>query len=83
MYKGGTKSNNNKTKVCRYLKVFISKFCTAGHLISIFIKRVLPPPRTVSALQGVSHFSRKCYFTVYTKSALDLMGELFKKSDIG
>ena len=80
---GETKSNNHKIKVWRYLKVLISKFCTARHLILIFIKRVLPPLRTVWTLQGVSHFSNKCYSTVYTKSALDFVGEFFQKNDIG
>ena len=40
----------SKTKVLRYLKVRISKFCLAGHLILIFIKRVLRPTRTNWAL---------------------------------
>ena len=67
----------SKTKVLRYLKVMISKFCHAGHLILIFVRRILPPPRTISAFQGVSHFSNICSSTVYAKSALDLVGQFF------
>ena len=32
-------------KVLRYLEVMISKF--SGHLILIFIRRILAPPRTI------------------------------------
>ena len=31
----------------------------------------------------VSHFSNRCYSTVYTKSALDLVREFFQKNDSG
>ena len=58
--------NLPKTKVLRYSTVMISEFCTAGHLILIFIRRILPPLRTIWAFQGVSYFSNKCSFTVYT-----------------
>ena len=71
--------NLSKTKVLRYLKVMISKFCPVGHLILILIKRILPPHGTIWALQGVSHFSNECSSTVYTKSALDLWGQFFLK----
>ena len=61
----------------------ISKFCPVEHLILIFKRRILPPPRTIWAVQVVSHFSNKCSFTVYTKSALDLVGQFFSKNDVG
>ena len=69
----------SKTKVLRYLQVMISKFCPTGHLILIFIRRILPPPRTIWAVQAVSHFSNKCSSTVYTNSALDLVGQFLIK----
>ena len=37
------KKKNSKTEILRYMKV-ISKFCPAGHLILIFIRRISPPP---------------------------------------
>ena len=46
-------------------------------------KRTFLTLRTVWVLQGVNHFSNKCYSTVYTKLALDLVGEVFQKNDIG
>ena len=61
----------------------ISKFCPAGQLILIFTKRILPLPRTNSALQRVSHFSNECSSTVYKKSALDLVGQFFVKIILG
>ena len=70
---GGTKSNNHKTKVLRNLKVMIFKFCTVRHSILIFIKRILRPPPPPE----LSELSNECYSTVYTKSPLDLVGELF------
>ena len=69
----------SKTKDLRYLKVMISKFCPAGHLNLIFIRRILPRPRTIWAFQRVSHFSKKCSSTVYMKSALGLLGQFFLK----
>ena len=50
-----------------------------GYLILIFIRRILPSPRTIWAFPVVSHFSNKCSSTVYTKPALDLVGQIFLK----
>ena len=61
----------------------ISKFRPAGHLILIFIKRILTPPRTISVLQGVSQFSKECSSAVYTKSALDLVRQFSLKMMLG
>ena len=41
----------SKTKVLRYLKVMIPKFCPVGHLILIFI-RILPPPGLFELSKG-------------------------------
>ena len=57
----------------------ISRFCLARHLILIFIRRILPPTRTIGTFQGVSHFWNICSSRVYTKSALDSVGLLFLK----
>ena len=65
----------SKTKDLRHLKIMISKYCAAEHLI--FIRRILPPTRTIWAFQGVSHFLNKCSSTVYTKSPLDFVGQFF------
>ena len=43
-----------KEKFLRYLKVMISKFCDAGHLILIFMRRISPSPRPIWTFQGVS-----------------------------
>ena len=64
-------------KVLKYLEVMISKF--SGHLILIFIRRILAPPRTIWACQGVSHFSNKCSSTVYTNFVLDWWDSFFLK----
>ena len=61
----------------------ISKFCPAGHLILIFVKRISPPPRRIWAFQGVNHFSNKYSSTVYAKSALDSVGQFFLKMMLG
>ena len=53
----------------------ISKFCPAGQLILIFIRRVSLAAIIISAFQGVSHFSNKYSSTVYTKSELDSVGQ--------
>ena len=37
------KKKKSKTEILKYMKV-ISKFCPAGHLILIFIRRIPPPP---------------------------------------
>ena len=73
----------SKTKILRYLKVMISKFCPAVHLILIFMKRILPHPRTIWALQVVSHFSNEYSSIVYLKSALDLVEQFFLKIMLG
>ena len=73
----------SKTKVLWYLKVMISKFRPVGHLIVIFIRGILPHPRTIWAVLEVSHFWNKCSSTVYTKSALDLVGQCFLKMMLG
>ena len=44
-----------------------SNFCPTGHSILTIMKRILPLPETIRALQGLSHFSNECYSTVYTK----------------
>ena len=49
------------------MKVMISNFCPAEHLILIFI-RILPPPRTIWAFQGVSNFSNKYSSTISIRS---------------
>ena len=54
--------------------------CPARHLILIFIRRILPPTRTIWAFQGVSHFSNICSSKVYTKSAVDLVDQFFLKT---
>ena len=59
----------------------ISKFCPPGHLILVFIRRILPPPELFELFQGVSHLSNKCSSTVYTKSAL--VGQFFLKMMLG
>ena len=69
------KKKKSKTKVLRYLKVMIPKFCTARHLFLIFIRRILPPPQ--------NYFSNKCSSIVYTKSGLDLLGQFFLKMMLG
>ena len=51
--------------------------------ILIFIRKILPPTRTIWAFQGVSHFWNKCSSTVYTKSALNLAGHFFLKMILG
>ena len=67
----------------------ISKFYPAGHLILIFIIKILPPPpyppppRTIWAFQGVTLFSNKCSCTIYTKSALDLVRQYSLKMMFG
>ena len=38
------KKDFSETKILRYLKIMISKFCYAGHLILVFIRIILPPP---------------------------------------
>ena len=52
-----------------------------GHLI--FYKKNISTPRTILALEVVSHFSNKCSSAVYTKSALDLVGQFFVKMMLG
>ena len=81
--------NLSKTKVLRCLKVMISKFCPAGHLILIFIRRRLPPSRTISKgysfkkFPRVTNFSNKCSCTINMKSVLDLVGQFFLKMMLG
>ena len=50
----------------------ISKFCPVGHLILIFIRRILPPLE-------LFELSKKCSSTVYTRSVLDLVRQFFLK----
>ena len=50
----------------------ISKFCPVGHLILIFIRRILPPLE-------LFELSNKCSSTVYTRSVLDLVRQFFLK----
>ena len=52
----------SKTKVLRYLKVMISKFCPVGHLILIFISRVLPPPQNYLSLPRGEQFLKQMLF---------------------
>ena len=41
-----------KTKVLKYLKVMISKFYPVGHIILIFIKRILLPLELFELCKG-------------------------------
>ena len=44
-----------------------------------FYKKNITTSWTIWAFQEVSHFSNKCSSTVYAKSALDLVGQIFLK----
>ena len=50
----------------------ISKFCPVGHLILIFIRRILPPLE-------LFELSNKCSSTVNTRSVLDFARQFFLK----
>ena len=71
------KENLSKTKVLRYLKVMISKFCQARHLI-LFFMRTFPAPELFELSIG-SGVSQRNALPVYTKPALYLAGQFFLK----
>ena len=48
-----------------------------------FYKKDITTPRTIWAFQEISHLSNKCPSTVYTKSALNLVGQFFLKMILG
>ena len=86
-----TKTSNNVVTLKKLVKNVVFQISEShdfyilpcGHLILIFIRRILPPLRTIWAFQGVNPFSNKCSSTAYTKSALDLVGEFFLKMMLG
>ena len=72
----------SKTKVLRYLKIMISKFCPAGHLILIFIRKLSPPPQNYLSFPRGKSFLKQIPFHSLCKVNIGFGGTVFSENDV-
>ena len=75
-----TKSNNHKTKVWRYLKVLISKFCTAFNFN--FYKKSITTTQNCSSFARGKLFLKQMLFHSLYKVSIGFGGRVFSKKMI-